>query len=40
MISKTEALGRLKYERPNAQICIRSQKVIDDYLYFEGSDKL
>lgn len=40
MISKTEALGRLKYEKPNAQICIRSQVIIDRYLHFEGSNKL
>lgn len=40
MISKTEALGRLKYEKPNAQICIRSQEIIDKYLLYEGSDKL
>lgn len=40
LITKTEALGRLKYEKPNAQICIRSQKIIDHYLHFEGSGKL
>ena len=40
MISKSEALGRLKYEKPNYQICIRSQSIIDTYLHFEGSDRL
>ena len=40
LITKTEALGRLKYEKSNAQICIRSQKIIDHYLHFEGSGKL
>ena len=33
-ISKTDALNRLKYEKPNHQICFRSQSVIDRYLKF------
>ncbi|MBR1851956.1 MAG: DUF3990 domain-containing protein [Lachnospiraceae bacterium] len=40
LISKNEALGRLKYEKPNAQICIRTQRVLDVYLHFEGSEQL
>ena len=40
MISKEEALKRLKYEKPNLQICIRNQKVLDDYLIFKESVKL
>lgn len=40
MISKGEALKRLKYEKPNYQICIRSQNVLDAYLHFKGSEKL
>ena len=40
MISKDEALKRLKYEKPNSQICIRTQRVVDAYLHFEGSEKL
>ncbi|GFI52938.1 hypothetical protein IMSAGC021_01247 [Muribaculaceae bacterium] len=39
-ISKTDALIRLKYEKPNHQICFRSQSVIDRYLKFVSSTKL
>ncbi|WP_300971815.1 DUF3990 domain-containing protein [Duncaniella muris] len=39
-ISKTDALNRLKYEKPNHQICFRSQSVIDRYLKFVLSTKL
>ncbi len=31
-LSENEALGLLKYERPNIQYCIRSQKMLDDCL--------
>ena len=37
IISKKDAIGRLAFEKPNYQICLRSQKVIDEYLVFEGS---
>ncbi len=37
LISKREALGRLIYTKPNNQICIRSQRVIDGYLHYERS---
>lgn len=37
IISKKDAVGRLAYEKPNFQICLRSQNVIDEYLVFEGS---
>lgn len=40
LIEKGEALKRLKYEKPNFQICIRSQGVLDRYLHFEGSEKI
>lgn len=39
-ISKTDALNRLNYEKPNHQICFRSQSVIDRYLKFVSSTKL
>lgn len=39
-ITKTDALNRLKYEKPNHQICFRSQSVIDRYLKFVSSTKL
>lgn len=31
-LSENETLGLLKYERPNIQFCIRSQKLIDNCL--------
>lgn len=40
LIEKGEALKRLKYEKPNFQICIRSQSVLDRYLHFEGSEQI
>ena len=40
MISKDEALKRLKYAKPNLQICFRNQKVIDKYLTYIESVKL
>ena len=40
LIDRTTALQRLIYQKPNDQICIRSQTVIDQYLRFRGSEKL
>ena len=40
LIDKTEAISRLRYEKPNLQICFRTQSVIDRYLKFEGSECL
>lgn len=40
LINKAEAIGRLKYEKPNYQVVLRSQKVIDEALTFERSEKL
>ncbi|MCC8140614.1 MAG: DUF3990 domain-containing protein [Lachnospiraceae bacterium] len=37
LIDKAEAIKRLRYEKPNAQIAFRTQKTIDRYLRFEGS---
>ena len=37
LIDKREAINRLRYEKPNLQICFRSQVAIDNYLHFEGS---
>lgn len=37
LINRSEAIGRLKYEKPNLQICIRSQEVLDKYVNFERS---
>ena len=38
LITKAEALGRLKYEKPNNQICFRSQKAIDSCLTYVKSE--
>ena len=37
LISKEDALGRLKYCKPNFQICIVNQKVINNYLAYKES---
>lgn len=34
LITKDEALNRLKYHKPNNQICITNQKILDKYLEF------
>lgn len=39
-INKDAALKRLKYEKPNHQICIRSQSLIDKYLTYIGTEEL
>lgn len=39
-INKDEVLKRLAYEKPNNQICIRSQQVIDNCLTFIESIKI
>lgn len=39
-ITKDEALRRLLYEKPNDQICIRKQEVIDKCLIYKESIKL
>ena len=40
LIDKAEAINRLKYEKPNLQICFRVQAVMDQYLHFEGSERV
>lgn len=32
-------LNRLRYEKPNMQICLRSDKALE-YLSFEGSERI
>lgn len=39
LIEKTEAINRLRYEKPNLQICFRTEKALS-LLHFEGSEKL
>jgi len=40
LISEEEALDRLKYEKPNHQICICRQDLIDRLLVFESSEEV
>lgn len=40
LIDKTEAIKRLRYEKPNMQIAFRSQKIIDACLRFERGERL
>ena len=40
LIDKREAIRRLRYEKPNLQICFRSQKALDKYLRYEGSEQI
>jgi len=37
LIDKSTALQRLKFEKPNNQICFINQEVIDNLLHFESS---
>jgi len=39
LIDKKEALRRLQYEKPNLQICFRTEKALEN-LVFEGSESL
>ena len=38
--TKEQALDQLKYKKPNHQICIASQEVLDKYLHFQSSEIL
>ena len=40
LIDKSEAIRRLCYEKPNLQICFRTQKVLNEYLHYEGSEQI
>ena len=40
LMSKTDALRRLIYVEPNWQICIASQRVLDENLLFVKSEML
>ncbi len=39
-IDKDAALDRLRYEKPNRQICLKNQEVIERYLHFDRSERL
>lgn len=40
LIDKKEAIHRLKYEKPNLQVCFRTQMVIDQYLHYKRSEQI
>lgn len=40
LIEKTEALKRLRYEKTNLQFAFRSDRVLADWLHFEGSEQI
>ncbi len=40
LISEDQALDRLKYEKPNRQICIRRQELIGQLLTFESAEEI
>lgn len=39
LINKAEAINRLRYEKPNLQMCFRTKKALS-LLKFEGSEKV
>ena len=40
LIPEDEVLARLKYEKPNYQICICKQNLIDSLLSFESAEEI
>lgn len=40
LIDKAEAINRLRYEKPNLQICFRTEDIISKYLHFKGSERV
>ena len=40
VITKDEALGRLKYEKPNQQLCILNGQMLDRHLHFIKADRV
>jgi hypothetical protein len=40
VISKDEALGRLKYEKPNHQLCILNGQMLNRHLHFVKAEKV
>ena len=40
LINKGEAIRRLRYEKTNLQICFRTQKSLNEYLHYEGSEQI
>ncbi|MDD2973089.1 MAG: DUF3990 domain-containing protein [Lachnospiraceae bacterium] len=40
LIEKKEAITRLQYQKPNLQLCIRKQNIIDECIRFYGSEEI
>jgi hypothetical protein len=40
LIGADEAIGRLRYNKPNFQYCFKNQALIDEYLHYVGSEVL
>ena len=40
LIERTEAIKRLRYEKPNLQMCIRNQELINRYLRYKESEDI
>ena len=40
LIDKKEAIHRLRYEKLNLQMCLRTQTVLDEYLHYEESEQI
>lgn len=40
LIDKKEAINRLRYEKPNMQICSRTEAALIKYLHFERSESV
>lgn len=40
LIDKKEAIRRLRYEKPNLQLCFRTQKALETCLHYEGSEQV
>lgn len=40
LIDKAEAISRLRYEKPNMQICFRTEEVLKKYVHFERSERI
>ena len=40
IITKEEALGRLKYEKPNHQLCVLNGQMLDRHLHFVKAEKV
>ena len=40
LIDKEEAIRRLRFEKPNLQLCFRTRKALESYLHFERSEQI